>query len=553
MRDGKPLKLRVANFNLLNFHEAGVPFYNYHAGLSPEQVEAKIEWTASQLVRMNSSIVAFQEVFSLVPLREAARRAGYDMSSTRIISPSCDGKGPAVGLLSTFPIIEHQVFTDFPPEAQIDLSGDSGNPPLLLPITKFSRPVLRVVVEAGGHKFAIFVIHLKSKRPVITVRELSKDLKMNAIGTAISLTIRAAEAAALRCILLDELAGDQEGLRELADASVKTVPQIAYQAPGLKKSESKGVTNLEGKVSEMKIGVEKLSPIKAAETQGRSRSPSRQRPTTIDSTKQYPCIVMGDLNDITHAVSTEEILWRTLLYSAHDVQARTSDKDVNYTYIHNGRYEILDNILISNSLVRNNSSHIGYVQWVQCFNDHLIDQALAEDDDEEDSPLTKPRAPRAKPSLSPVQTAKQVVANDTSAPDAPSSPFRPAKLRGRDVTKSDHGQVVAMLKIFPKQMDAASYERNVAAPPPNPAEYFSRRRLPAKPVRYGVDGMADVTDNEEVNLEVPERDRKHKGHHKPSVEDWKDEEGDLDADEVANVFYAHSSDAAGRALKTAKK
>ncbi|KAI9350137.1 Endonuclease/exonuclease/phosphatase [Obelidium mucronatum] len=655
MREGKALKLKgdpfsycasslflslnrfclcsVANFNLLNFHEPNVPFYQYKQGLSEEQVEAKIEWTASQLRRMNAAVVGFQEIFSLVPLVEAAKRAGYDMSKTHIISPSCDGKGPAVGLLSTYPIVEYQTYIDFPPEAHLDLSGDSGGPPVFLPVTQFSRPVLRVVIEIEtGHRLAVYVTHLKSKRPVIKDKSLQKDLKMNAIGSAISLTIRAAEAAALRCVLLDELAGDQEGLRDIAQSSIEKKAPVAYVAPGAKHlsgttGANPSAPSLEVKIAELNISKDPPSPRRSSSPKrgsspARSNSPRRGRKrqdddpdstqtnkqrtpsiagSNIATTKQYPTIVMGDLNDITHAVSTEilsgtppfkrlpfwekEILWRTLLYSAHDVQARTSDRDINYTYIHNGRYECLDNILISNALVRNNNSHIGYVQYVQCFNDHLVDQALAEDDDDEDSPLTRPRlrggssrpqsrasavTPHAPLPAEPKDACSHqgTVSSPTSATavnaPSPSLGFRPAKLRGRDVTKSDHGQVVALLKIFPKNLGPESEYACAQNEEAKPSDYFMRRqrqngrgdpaaaRTPSKK-RYGEDGMADASDGEEENHDVPERLRKHKGHHKPSAEVEDEEEGDIDAEEIANVYYAHTGDSAGRALKPNRK
>ncbi|KAJ3081039.1 hypothetical protein HDU99_006737 [Rhizoclosmatium hyalinum] len=572
MRDGRPLKVRVANFNLLNFHEAGVPFYQYKNGMSEEQVEAKIDWTAGQLKRLNAAIVGFQEVFSVAPLIEAAKRAGYDMAKTKIVAPCVDGKGPAVALLSTFPIVEHQSFSDFPPEAKLDLAAGSGGPPVFLPISKFNRPVLRVVIELDtGHRVAVYVCHLKSKRPVITDKSMQKDLKSNAIGSAISLTIRAAEAAALRCLLLDELAGDQEGLREVATSNDEKKPKVAYIAPG-----SKAESALENSLAGLKMSES------STDSEDHEQSARPEGPTG----KQYPTIVMGDLNDVTHAVSTEilsgtqpfkrlpfwekEILWSTLLHSAHDVQARTADKDVNYTYIHNGRYECLDNILVSNALVRANKNHIGYVQWLQCFNDHLIDNTLAEDDDDYDSPLTLPPAPHERvpsnrsqsrsPSRQGDVHAKSLSTSppkvgDKLAPASPSPAHRAAKFKGRDVTKSDHGQVVALLKIFPPHLGPNSEYGNRAGEQANPSDYYSRRQQlqhdsTPKPTRWGEDGMADETDGEEENNDIPERLRKHKGHRRYETEE--EETGDLDADEVANVYYAHTNDAGGRAIKSKK-
>jgi hypothetical protein len=70
------------------------------------------------------------------------------------------------------------------------------------------------------------------------------------------------------------------------------------------------------------------------------------------------------------------------------------------SHIHNGRYEVLDHILVSQEFVRSNPNHIGYVQFLQLFNDHLVDETLTEEK--------------------------------------------------RDNIASDHGQVVVQLKIYPK-------------------------------------------------------------------------------------------------------
>jgi hypothetical protein len=71
--------------------------------------------------------------------------------------------GPSVALASQYPIIEKENIVDFPKEGILYFDGGAG-----LPITKFSRPVLRCVVQIPtGHKVTIFVMHLKSKRPIV--------------------------------------------------------------------------------------------------------------------------------------------------------------------------------------------------------------------------------------------------------------------------------------------------------------------------------------------------------------------------------------------------
>ncbi len=49
------------------------------------------------------------------------------------------------------------------------------------------------------------------------------------------------------------------------------------------------------------------------------------------------------------------------------------------SHIHNGRYEVLDHILVSQEFVRTNPDHIGYVQYLQMFNDHVVDETFTEE------------------------------------------------------------------------------------------------------------------------------------------------------------------------------
>jgi hypothetical protein len=77
---------------------------------------------------------------------------------------------------------------------------------------------------------------------------------------------------------------------------------------------------------------------------------------------------------------------------------------------------VLDHILVSQEFVRSNPDHIGYVQFLQLFNDHLIDETLTEEK--------------------------------------------------RDNIASDHGQVVVQIKIYPLQeQHQKGEEANVTSSP----------------------------------------------------------------------------------------
>ncbi len=105
-------------------------------------------------------------------------------------------------------------------------------------------------------------------------------------------------------------------------------------------------------------------------------------------------LILGDINDTGQAVTSEIMAgsppwrkipfekklraWDILLYNVKDIQARQSYRDVYYTHIHNGHYESLDHILISQEFVRQNPNHLGYVEYVRVFNDHLLDDTLSQ-------------------------------------------------------------------------------------------------------------------------------------------------------------------------------
>lgn len=191
---------------------------------------------------------------------------------------------------------------------------------LLVPFMEFSRPVLQAEIELpSGLDLTVFVAHLKSKRPLIPdhVQDRHDPLEISK-GEARSLLLRAVEANALRTILMKSL-----------------------------------------------------------------------------QNRNHPVITLGDLNDTHTSVTTQIIsgqapprywpmehkkkVWDILLYHAKDIQARQASKDVYYTHIHNGHYESLDHIMVSQELVKENPNRVGRVVYVRTFNDHIVDQTFADE------------------------------------------------------------------------------------------------------------------------------------------------------------------------------
>ncbi|MEO8706969.1 MAG: endonuclease/exonuclease/phosphatase family protein, partial [Kofleriaceae bacterium] len=196
-------------------------------------------------------------------------------------------------------------------------TSDTGGATTTLALDRFQRPVLRAEIDLlktnpdgtiDRTPAIVLVAHLKSKRGMFMTGEDDKDQTIKAIASARSLVARAAEAAALRALVVEE---------------------------------------------------------------------------TKDTTK--PVIVIGDLNDDISSVTTQMIAgesgFDTILYSVHDLQEQQSLRAVNYSHVYNGRYELLDHILVSEELVARNPKHIAKVRFTRVLNDHLFDFRLVDRND----------------------------------------------------------------------------------------------------------------------------------------------------------------------------
>ena len=96
---------------------------------------------------------------------------------------------------------------------------------------------------------------------------------------------------------------------------------------------------------------------------------------------QEPCIITGDFNDHAHAVSTQMIagtgrfgksFYDFQLFDASRIQTRNDpQRYINYTYIHDGAYEVLDHVLVSEEFHPESRHQIAQVREVFNLNDHI--------------------------------------------------------------------------------------------------------------------------------------------------------------------------------------
>lgn len=303
-------RFNVATFNTLNLVLPGVTFYR-NKRYSQAEYAAKKAWIRRQIELMQPDIIGFQEIFHLGALQEVL--AEYPrLAQAHVLMPTETGADPCVALASRFPLENPGIIEQFPVAAHLTIDDQPAQ------VSRFQRPIVRatVKIDNGALDVIVFVVHLKSKRPLIEAGADPNDPMQIALGSAKSLLIRTAEATALRQILVDTMRGN----------------------------------------------------------------------TT-------PVIVMGDINDSVTAVTSEivsgtppykrlskekkEAIWDVLLYNVKDLQSRVSLQDTYYTHIFNGRCESLDHIFVSNEFVRANPRYRGYVEYVRVFNDHLIDETLS--------------------------------------------------------------------------------------------------------------------------------------------------------------------------------
>ncbi len=299
---------KIGSFNLFNLVLPDVAYHETQI-YTDEQYRKKTEWIARQLDFMSANLVGFQEIFHEEAFKEALAKSERFKSAQAIVAKPT-GEGPVVGLASLFPILEHNIIEEFPTVARLDIEG------VEIPFSRFSRPVLKVRVKVTDHlDLTVFVIHLKSKRPLIPEGADMMDPVEKAKGQARSLVIRGMEAAALRAILVKTLK-DRSG------------PVIVIG---------------DGNDSDFAVSTRIIS--------GEAPWRKLQKKSRLG-------------------------LWDLILYHVKNIQVRQSYSNVYYTYIYNGHYESLDHILVSREFLPQNTDNIGRVVYTSVFNDHLIDKTL---------------------------------------------------------------------------------------------------------------------------------------------------------------------------------
>lgn len=319
------MKISIATFNVENLITAGKPIYDEtRPHYNQDEYQKKTLWIRNQLLKMNAEIIGFQEIFEEQALRECL--IGTPMANWHFFVANPTGKTPVNAVLSKFPIIKTEVIEDFPfvfdffDEREITAPLESA--PVNIPLKKFSRGVLKAEIKINENvSVLVIVLHLKSKRP----------------------------------ILADDIDRNTATYPELAKGSIRSLIRRGIESCGVRQILSDEINKDEAK----------------------------------------PIFILGDLNDNDTAVTNQAILgeepfrnlpleikikkWKHVFQNCKDIQARKSIENYYYTYIHNGHYESLDNIFVSNHFAELNSKKIGRIIDVRLYNDHVIDDKTSMD------------------------------------------------------------------------------------------------------------------------------------------------------------------------------
>lgn len=215
--------LTVATANLLNLANPGRVFYPNQEPYNTREFERKLDWLGARFLTLNADVLAVQEVWDEAALKGAVHRSGLRYDT--IVAPGAENGDsrsgadgtPRVGLVTRLPVDALDLVAVFPDWCALDIPGIGRH-------SRFERPVLVARLRTRqGQEVQVITAHLKSKRPKFLQDASGKpaedrdDPAVMALASLRSLLMRAAEAAALRSLVIETLHRTQTPLVVLGD------------------------------------------------------------------------------------------------------------------------------------------------------------------------------------------------------------------------------------------------------------------------------------------------------------------------------------------------
>jgi endonuclease/exonuclease/phosphatase family metal-dependent hydrolase len=191
-------EIRFATFNGFNLAPPGLKLYDNLVPLTPDEYEAKLNWTARQIDLLDADLIGFQEIFSQAVLREVLARTKHYRNAIHVgfdPDPAAERLTPNVALVSRLPLAA-------PGVAHIQFPEGVALPPGSRDPQRYSRAILHAPVQVSPDCIVdVVVVHLKSKRPDYRNGDTSEDPLLFSLACLRSLIRRATEAVALRVFL----------------------------------------------------------------------------------------------------------------------------------------------------------------------------------------------------------------------------------------------------------------------------------------------------------------------------------------------------------------
>lgn len=314
-------KLRFGTLNLQNLQLPGVDMHPRTKPYTGDEYDKKIAWLAEMVNRMDADVYGFQELWNPQCLHDVFVKAGRLADFQLVCADETNTINVAAAVRNNagFDVRTMKWHQKFPEEVVLRKRHGEGPEALYsmsVELGRFARKVLEIEIDTPPQAAApihLFVAHLKSKLPMsLDKNDLTDAVKHHteALGSVLSTIRRTAEAGALRVILTKLMKGSHT-----------------------------------------------------------------------------PVIVMGDLNDgpnsVTNSIITQDPPFRLRaqsttgcrsdcgLYSAMMLQELHSFRDVFYTYIHEGRHESLDHVLVSEQFYDHSNQRQWSLSRLEVFNDHL--------------------------------------------------------------------------------------------------------------------------------------------------------------------------------------
>lgn len=366
----------IASFNVKNLIGPDQEYYEFQT-YTPEEYAWKQDWLADQLMTLNADVTGFQEIFDEAPLRDLVAetdRRGQVLNDAVVPGPNAPYRRKAI-----FRKLSYDSYADaalaFAPNV-----NDTGLP--------------------GKRRPGVAIL---SRHGFIGTPEVIQDL-----SDPVEIPFR-------------ELTGEDAGHYRLSRLSrpilSAVVPmgrhQVVVYNTHLK---SKLGEHLRPPGAEFAPEENLLNYDATGRALGSLRSALRRmaeawvlrRTIVADLEQNRPVIVMGDMNDGEHAVSSEIIAgerafknyaWMLRhdakhrsdrysaeedaqiraaidtrrLHSAEHLFARKSARDMIFTAAFGGNFESIDQIYLSHHFLAESSASIGEMSYFSALNDHLTD------------------------------------------------------------------------------------------------------------------------------------------------------------------------------------